>query len=139
MASKKIIFCLFFLVVFLGSCKKEEISAADAQKALLVGPDAKGQKWQLILLSIDGVRQDLTFAQQKLYKIYSANANFYNSDGYYGIWDLPEENVLYEFYTFTNGTYTKNEFKIVSLTEDTLVLKYNYNGQVIVTTYKIII
>jgi spore cortex formation protein SpoVR/YcgB (stage V sporulation) len=105
-------------------------------KSYLTGP-LKTRTWQLESYLINALPQTLTLNQRRYFKTFQNSGQFIDADGSSGKWQMPILDSLVEKYeNFPSGTPAIQGYKIISISNQNLILQYVINGTTFTTTFK---
>ncbi len=131
-----------FLLLFFAGCSKDGADPVATQQndlTLIQGPgiaSSKNTKWQLSVIYIAGVSQNLTASQKAYQKKYAVDGKFSDTDGLIGTWSIPAKDSLIETYSnFSSGTPVIQAYKIENISTSQLTLLYPVNGINVTTIY----
>ena len=133
---------LSLIPFFFAGCSKDGADPVATQQndlTLIQGPgiaSSKNSKWQLSVIYIAGVSQNLTASQKAYQKKYAVDGKFSDTDGLIGTWSIPAKDSLIETYSnFSSGIPVTQAYKIEDISNLQLTLLYNVNGRNVTTVY----
>lgn len=134
--SRKLLVHILFIVGFYSCTKSVDVDPLNLNKSYLTGP-SKARTWQLDSYLINSLPQTLTLSQKRYSKTFQYSGQFTDADGSSGKWQMPILDSLVEKYeNFPSGTPAVQGYKIISISNQNLILQYVINGTTFTTTYK---
>ncbi len=117
-----------FIFLLWGSCKKDSLSISDPLGESitdLTGKNGAFARWRLESMYVNQVLQPLPSAGSPYYKIYQLGGAYQDGDGLRGRWNMLSKDSLLEIITNTSsGSYAKQGYRIVELSDTQLKLSY---------------